>query len=80
MRGMDTPMLYYKTAQFVPGKGDAWTYYECDEQKKVVRQLTFIPDTGELSRVPDPVVKKLFRPELLQDASEAEFLQLWEEG
>jgi hypothetical protein len=25
-------------------------------------------------------VKKLFRPELLQDASEAEFLQLWEEG
>ena len=72
-------MVYFKTAQFVPGKGDAWTYYECDDQKTVLRQLTHIPESGELSRVPDPIVKKLFRPELLQDATAAEFMQLWGE-
>lgn len=73
-------MIYFKTAQFVPGKGDAWTYYECDDSKTVQRQLTHIPETGELSRVPDPIVKKLFRPELLQHADEAEFLKLWAEN
>lgn len=72
-------MVYFKTAQFVPGKGDAWTYYECDDRKTVLRQLTHIPESGELSRVPDPIVKKLFRPELLQDATAAEFMQLWGE-
>ena len=71
-------MIYYKTAQFVPGKGDAWTYYECDDAKKVLRQLTHIPDSNELTRVPDPIVKRLIRPELLQDATPEEFLQLWD--
>lgn len=72
-------MLYFKTSQFVPGKGDAWTYYECNEEQKVVRQLTHIPASGELNRVPDPIVKRLVRPDLLQDASESEFKQLWGE-
>lgn len=70
-------MLYFKCAQFVPGKGDAWTYYECDDSKKVLRQLTHIPETGELTRVPDPVVKKLIRPESLLDADAGEFTRLW---
>ncbi len=70
-------MLYFKCAQFVPGKGDAWTYYECDDGKKVLRQLTHIPATRELTRVPDPIVKKLVRPELLLDASAEEFMGLW---
>ncbi len=72
-------MLYFKTSQFVPGKGDAWTYYECDAEKKVLRQLTHIPGSGELTRVPDPIVKRLVRPDLVQEASEAEFKQLWGE-
>jgi hypothetical protein len=70
-------MLYFKSAQFVPGKGDAWTFYECDDEKKVLRQMTFIASTGELSRVPDPIVKRLIRPDLLQDAEAEEFLELW---
>ncbi len=73
-------MFYFKSAQFVPGKGDAWTYYECDDNKKVLRQLTHIPGSGELTRVPDPIVKRLIRPELLQDAGAEEFLTLWGEG
>ncbi len=70
-------MLYFKTAQFVPGKGDAWTYYECDANRTILRQLTHIPETGETARVPDPIVTRLYRPELLQDAAAAEFLALW---
>lgn len=72
-------MNYYKTAQFVPGKGDAWTYYECDDENTILRQLTHIPETNELTRVPDPVVTTLFRPEVLQEATEAEFKGLWGE-
>ncbi len=72
-------MIYYKTAQFIPGKGDAWTYYECDDKETVLRQLTHIPATEEITRVPDPIVKKLYRKELLQDATSDEFMQLWGE-
>ncbi len=74
-------MYYFKTSQFVPAKGEAWTYYEVDEEsKEVVRQLTHIPNTGETTRVPDPIVKKLFRPELLREAAEEEFLGLWQDA
>ncbi|HOH52426.1 MAG TPA: hypothetical protein PLI98_16980 [Candidatus Hydrogenedentes bacterium] len=72
-------MLYFRTSQFVPGKGDAWTYYECDDSQKVLRQLTHIPETGETTRVPDPIVTRLYRPELLVPASGEEFISLWQE-
>ncbi len=71
-------MKYFKTAQFVPGKGDAWTYYECDDNEIIQRQLTYIPETGEISKVPDPIVKKLYRPEWLEPSDAPEFLSLWE--
>jgi hypothetical protein len=73
-------MQYFKTSQFVPGKGNAWMYYECDDAQKVLRTLTHIPDTGEITRVPDPIVKRLIRPELLQDADGTEFISLWGES
>ena len=70
-------MKYFKTSQIVPGKGNAWMYYECDDAEKVLRTLTYIPETEEISRVPDPIVKRLIRPEILQPAEGAEFLSLW---
>ncbi len=70
-------MQYFKTSQFVPGKGNAWMYYECDDAQKVLRTLTHIPDTGEITRVPDPIVKRLIRPELLQAAEGDIFIELW---
>jgi hypothetical protein len=73
-------MQYFKSAQYVPGKGDAWTYYECDANQTVLRQMTHIPGTGETTRVPDPIVKKLMRPDLVQPADEAEFTRLWGQG
>ena len=72
-------MVYYKTAQFVPSKGDAWTYYECDDSGKILRQLTNIPETGDTDRIADPIVKKLYRPEKLQPAEAREFISLWGE-
>ena len=73
-------MQYFKTSQFVPGKGNAWMFYECDDAQKVLRTLTHIPDTGEITRVPDPIVKRLIRPEILQGADGDDFIALWGEG
>ncbi|MCF6285626.1 MAG: hypothetical protein L3K26_10600 [Candidatus Hydrogenedentes bacterium] len=70
-------MIYYKTSQIVPGKGNAWMYYECDDDKKVLRTLTHIPEADETTRVSDPIVKRLIRPDILQDADGEEFLRLW---
>ena len=61
-------MIYYKTSQYVPGKGDAWTYYECDDAGRILRQLTHIPETGDTDCIADPVVKQLYCPEKLQRA------------
>ena len=73
-------MKYFKTSQVVPGKGNAWMYYECDDADTVLRTLTHIPEADETTRVPDPIVKRLIRPEILQDATADEFLGLWGEG
>jgi hypothetical protein len=69
---------YFKTAQFVPGKGQAWMYSEADENNRVQRTLTHIPTTNEIERIPDPVVKMLFMPERLMPATEEEFKALWD--
>lgn len=73
-------MKYFKISQFVPDKGYAWTYYECDEQGSIVRQLTYIPETNEITRVEDPIVKRLYKPEMLEPATEEEFISLWEKA
>jgi hypothetical protein len=70
-------MRYFKTSQPIPGKGFAWMYYECGDDGLVVRHVTHIPQTGEVQRVDDPVVKTLYRPELLEDSSREEFEALW---
>ena len=70
-------MKYFKISQFVPDKGDAWMYYECDENLQIIRYLSHIPQTKETQKSDKPVIKKLFRPESLQPASEEEFNKLW---
>lgn len=70
-------MNYYKTSQPIPGKGQAWMYYECNDDGTVLRYVTHIPATRETQRVPDPVVKRLYRPELLVDSSKEEFDTYW---
>ncbi|MFP6581006.1 MAG: hypothetical protein VCD00_00455 [Candidatus Hydrogenedentota bacterium] len=70
-------MIYYKTSQVVPGKGDAWMFYECNDDQTVRRYMTYIPATRELDKVPNPFIKKLQRPEMLQPCEQEEFYQYW---
>lgn len=71
-------MQYFKSAMFIPAKGQAWTYVEATDEDRVLRTLTYIPGTDEISRIPDPVVKMLFMKERLQAASAEEFQGLWD--
>jgi hypothetical protein len=71
-------MQYFKSAMFIPGKGQAWTYSEATDEDRVLRSLTYIPGTDEISRIPDPVVKKLFMKDRLTACPAEEFLQLWD--
>jgi hypothetical protein len=71
-------MQYFKSAMFIPGKGQAFTYSEADDRDIVQRTLTHIPMTGEISRIPDPVVKMLFMKERLMPATAEEFIALWD--
>lgn len=73
-------MLYFKASQPIPGKGDALVFYECTDEEKILRQLTVIPATGEMERVPKPIVKRLYRPELLSKSSQEEFEKYWNEA
>ena len=70
-------VIYLKTSQPVPGKGDAWMYYECNDDQTVRRYLTYIPATGEIDTVAKPFIKKLQRPEMLMPAPQEEFARLW---
>ena len=70
-------MLYYKVSQPVPGKGDAWVYYECDDTFSIQRQMTYIPATGEIDCVPDPLVKRMTNMAYMESSSIEEFEQYW---
>jgi hybrid cluster-associated redox disulfide protein len=70
-------MLYYKISQPVPGKGDAWVYYECDEKFNISRQMTHIPATGETDCVPNPLVKRMTNMAWMEKSSKEEFDGLW---
>jgi hybrid cluster-associated redox disulfide protein len=72
-------MLYYKVSQPVPGKGEAWVYYECDEAFAIKRQMTYIPATGEVDCIPDPLVKKMTNMAWMEPSSKEEFEQSWSE-
>jgi hypothetical protein len=73
-------MKYFKISQVVPGKGNAWTYYETDESLIVQRVLTNIPEVNETVRYPNPKIKTLFQPERLLKSDQTEFEALWKEN
>ena len=64
----------------VPGKGTAWTLYEVNEEEKITRMMTHIPETGEISLYPKPKMKTLFQPERLDEATAEEFDYVWSKG
>ncbi len=70
-------MQYFKSSQPVPGKGFAWTYYECDDDRVIQRYLTVTPESGEVKCVADPIVRDLYDNDALMHTTEAEFLRYW---
>lgn len=72
-------MVYFKSSQPVPGKGDAWTYYECDDKMNIARHVTNIPATGETRSVANPIVKRLTDMYMMQMSSKDEFDTYWVE-
>lgn len=73
-------MIYLKSVQPIPGKGDSYTLYEAQEDFSVVRMLTHVPVTGEITLYAQPKLKKVFMPERLKKIKEKEFVKLWQKG
>jgi hypothetical protein len=73
-------MKYFKISQVVPGKGNAWTYYETDDSLAIQRILTHIPEVKETKIFPSPKIKTLFQPERLIKCDATEFEKLWALG
>ena len=70
-------MKYYRGWQFVPMKGNAAMYYETGDDGSVTRFMTVIEGSGEIEKMPNPPMKRLFRPELLEEVSGEEFEKWW---
>jgi hypothetical protein len=70
-------MKYYRGTQFVPMQGTASMYYETGDDDSVVRFMTVLGESGSVERMPNPPMKRLFRPELLDEVTAEEFNALW---
>lgn len=68
---------YYRTSQFIPTKGESFSYYECDEDFQVYRFMTRIPETGEVERVDVDWTMEL-RQEGAEEIDREEFIEHWE--
>jgi hypothetical protein len=70
-------MKYYRGTQFVPMKGTAAMYFETDDDGRVQRFVTVIPDTGEIEKMENPPIKRLYKPELLEVVDASQFDEVW---
>lgn len=58
-------------------KGNAAMLYETAEDGSVTRFMTVIEETDEVEKMPNPPMKRLFRPELLEELTAEEFEKWW---
>jgi len=72
----DKDYTYYKTSQFIPTKGESYSYYECADGYHVNRFLTYIPETGEMDRV-DVTWTMELREEGADEIDAEEFEEYW---
>lgn len=72
----DEDYSYYKTSQFIPTKGESYSYYECEGGYEVNRFLTYIPETGEMDRV-DVTWTMELREEGAEEIDAEEFEEYW---
>ncbi len=69
---------YYKTSQFIPTKGESFSFYECGDDFQVERFMTYIPETEERERVNVDWTMEL-REEGAEEIDREEFIEHWEE-
>lgn len=69
-------MTYYKTSQFIPTKGESFSFYECDEEFEVSRFITYIPETEELEKVEVDWTMEL-RQDGAEEVDREEFMKHW---
>jgi hypothetical protein len=76
---MGSEKTYYKTSQFIPTKGESFSFYECDGDFQVERFMTYIPETEELERVEVDWTMEL-REDGAEEIDRDEFIDHWEKG
>lgn len=74
---MGSDYSYYRTSQFIPTKGESFSFYECDDEFQVNRFMTYIPETDELEKVDVDWTMEL-RQDGAEEIDEDEFLEHWE--
>jgi protein associated with RNAse G/E len=67
---------YYKTSQFIPTKGESFSFYECGEDLQVERFMTYIPETEELEKV-DVDWDMELREDGIEEIDQDEFEEHW---
>ncbi len=67
---------YYRTSQFIPTKGESFSFYECDEDFQVERFMTYIPETEELEKV-DVTWDMELREDGIEEIKPEEFEKYW---
>ena len=71
-------MKYLKHSMYMGRKGDAWSYFECDDAGRPLRQVTYFAQLKKLEKHAAPAPIALPPPEKLHAATRDEFLQFWE--
>lgn len=69
-------LRYYKSSQFIPTKGESYSYYECNQDDEVTRYVTYIPETGELDKI-DVTWSMELRKEGAEEIDREEFMENW---
>lgn len=76
MSPLSDDYTYYKTSQFIPTKGDSYSYYECEGDFQVNRFVTHIPETGEMDKV-DVTWTMELREDGVEEIDAEEFEEHW---
>lgn len=71
-------MKYFKHSMYQGRKGDAWTYFECDDAGKPLRAVTYYAQLKRLEKKRAPVAIELPPAEKLHPARPDEFQQFWD--
>lgn len=71
-------MKYFKHSMYQGRKGDAWSYFECDDAGKPVRQVTYFAQAKRIEHRQGGEKVTLPPLEKLHPSSQSEFQTWWD--